>query len=200
MPRTRPDGTAAATTRRKLTDTYVRNLPPDDDRARLIWDATQPALAVLVQPSGHRAWKVIYRHNARPRWFTVGDATKIEVKDARRIAAKLVADVAEGKDPQAEKMAKRGAGTFKELRERYLERGLCSFAIGYFLRFWSPRSPSPFLTTVVALVRWSAAKERPTSSLSLNWPPLARRTYRLSPLCGSISSRGIILSLVILQL
>jgi hypothetical protein len=100
MPRTRPDGTAAATTRRKLTDTYVRNLPPDDDRARLIWDATQPALAVLVQPSGHRAWKVIYRHNARPRWFTVGDATKIEVKDARRIAAKLVADVAEGKDPQ----------------------------------------------------------------------------------------------------
>ena len=41
----------------------------------------------------------------------VGDATKIEVKDARRIAAKLVADVAEGKDPQAEKMAKRGASS-----------------------------------------------------------------------------------------
>jgi hypothetical protein len=102
MPRTRPDGTVAATTRRKLTDTYVRDLPPDDDRARLIWDATQPALAVLVQPSGHRAFKVIYRHNARPRWFTVGDATKIEIKDARRIAAKLVADVAEGKDPRRE--------------------------------------------------------------------------------------------------
>jgi hypothetical protein len=64
----------------------------------------------------------------------------------------------------------------------------------YFVRFWSPRSPSPFLTTVVAFVRRSAVKERPTSSLSLNWPPLLRRTYRLSPLFGSISSRGIILS------
>jgi hypothetical protein len=68
------------------------------------------------------------------------------------------------------------------------------FATGYFLRFWSPRSPSPFLATMVAFVRRSAANERPTSSLSLNWPPLLRRTYRLSPLCGSISSRGIILS------
>jgi integrase len=121
MPRTRADGTTAATMRRKLTDSYVRNLPKHD-RARMIWDAQQPALAVLVQPSGHRAWKVIYRRNARPRWYTIGDATKINVKDARRIAAKLVADVAEGKDPQAEKMAKRSAGTFKELRERYVEQ------------------------------------------------------------------------------
>src|SRR4029453_1249368 len=68
------------------------------------------------------------------------------------------------------------------------------FATDCFLRFWSPRSPSPFLTTVVALVRWSAAKERPTSSLSLNWPPLLRRTNLLSPLCGSISSRATSLS------
>jgi Arm domain-containing DNA-binding protein len=116
----RPDGSVATTTRRKLTDSYVRDLSPDHDRAHLVWDAQQPALAVLLQPSGHRAWKVIYRHNARPRWFTIGDATKVEIKDARRIAAKLVADVAEGKDPQADKMAKRSAGTFKELRERYL--------------------------------------------------------------------------------
>jgi hypothetical protein len=43
---------------------------------------------------------------------------------------------------------------------------IANVATDYFLRFWSPWSPSPFLTTAVALMRRSAAKERPTSSLS----------------------------------
>jgi hypothetical protein len=68
MPRHRKDGTAnTPTVRRKLTDSYVRGLLPDEDRAYLVWDAQQTALAVAVQPTGHRSWLCVYRFNARPR-------------------------------------------------------------------------------------------------------------------------------------
>jgi integrase len=45
----------------------------------------------------------------------------VPLSDARRIAAKLRAAVAEGRDPAAERKAERGAGTFAELAERYVE-------------------------------------------------------------------------------
>jgi integrase len=121
MPRPRRDGTAAAApTRRNITDLSARKAVKRD-RAYLIWDMRQPALALQVQPSGHRAWKCIYRFHGRPRWYHIGDASKLGIKDARKLATGLVAQVANEIDPQAVKRAHRGAGTFGELRERYLE-------------------------------------------------------------------------------
>jgi hypothetical protein len=56
-------------------------------------------------------------------------------------------------------------------------------------RFTSPLSPCPGFTTVLDLDLRSAASDRPTSTTSLNCPCLSRRTNRLSPGVGSISSR-----------
>ena len=63
--------------------------------------------------------------------------------------------------------------------------------------FWSPRSPWPLGATVFAFVRRSALKERLTLSCDVvNCPSASRRTYRLSPLFGSISSRFAMISFV----
>lgn len=107
--------------RRNITDLFARKVAKRD-RAYLVWDMRQPALALQVQPTGHRAWKCIYRFHGRPRWYHVGDAAKLGVKDARKMATKLVAEVANEIDPQAEKRAQRLAGTFGELRAEYLEK------------------------------------------------------------------------------
>ena len=90
MPRPRSDGTPARQpSKRKLTDLLVRSLKPAK-RAQTIWDEKQPGLAIAVQPTGHRAWKVVYRYGGRPRWYTVGSVDAIGLADARRIAGKVM--------------------------------------------------------------------------------------------------------------
>lgn len=87
----------------------------------LLWDTYQRGLALLVQPSGYRSYKLIYRHHNRPRWLTIGAADAIGLADARRLAAALMLEVFRGRDPQAERQAERGVGTLAELAQRYVE-------------------------------------------------------------------------------
>jgi integrase len=82
-----------------------------------IWDTKAPGLVLRIQPSGHRAFKVVYSYRGRARWYHIGS---VGLADARRIAAKVRLAVAEGKDPLAERQAERSAGTFAELAVRYL--------------------------------------------------------------------------------
>jgi integrase len=74
-----------------------------------------------IQPSGYRSYKLIYRFHNRPRWHHIGAADAIALADARKLAAKLMLEVIQGKDPAAEKRAKRGTGTFGEVAKRYVE-------------------------------------------------------------------------------
>jgi Arm DNA-binding domain len=110
--------TRKPTNRHKLTATTVTQLPVAD-RTYLVWDAYQRGLAMVVQPSGHKAWRCIYRFMRRPRWYTIGNVDVIGLADARKLAAKVLLEVATGKDPQAERSASRSAGTFAELAARY---------------------------------------------------------------------------------
>jgi hypothetical protein len=48
-------------------------------------------------------------------------ADAIGLADARVLAAEIMLAVARGKDPQAERKAARGAGTFEELAQRYVD-------------------------------------------------------------------------------
>ena len=74
-----------------------------------------------IQPSGYRAYKLIYRFHNRSRWFYIGAADAIALADARKLAAELMLEVIRGKDPAAEKRAARGTGTFAEIATRYVE-------------------------------------------------------------------------------
>jgi integrase len=85
-----------------------------------VWDAKQAGLVLRIQPSGQRSWKAVYRHASRPRWYSIGDARAIGLADARKLAARVMLQAAEGKDPAAERKAERGSGTFAELAQRHL--------------------------------------------------------------------------------
>jgi integrase len=121
MARPRQDGTPQReTTRRKLTDLFVAARKAQA-RDELIWDIKQPGLALSVRTTGKKAWKVIYRFHGRPRWLHLGDVRSIGLADARRLAAKIVLDVIEGKDPAAERKAERLTGSFADLAAQYVE-------------------------------------------------------------------------------
>src|SRR6476646_6236711 len=121
MARPRRDGTPArAVNKRKLTDLFVTSRK-GGERDELIWDLKQPGLALSVRTTGKRNWKVIYRFHGRPRWLHLGDVRSIGLADARRLAAKVVLDVLEGREPAALRKAKRLTGTFAELASSYVE-------------------------------------------------------------------------------
>jgi integrase len=103
--------------KRRITQLYVNRPKPG-----LTWDTQQRGLALRVQPTGAKSWAVVYSRHGRARWLTLGAADAIGLSDARMLAAKAMLAVAEGKDPAAEKRAERGAGTFAELAQKYVEQ------------------------------------------------------------------------------
>jgi integrase len=104
----------------QISATGSNKLRPTN-QAYLVWDTYQRGLALQLQPTGYRAYKLIYRFHNRPRWYHIGAADAIGLADARRIAAELMLEVIRGKDPAAEKRAVRGAGTFADVAQRYVE-------------------------------------------------------------------------------
>jgi integrase len=109
------------TQKRRLTNLFVRKAKPRD-KAFVIWDTHQRGLALRVQPTGARSWYTVYSRHGRPRWLRLGDANAIGLSDARTLAIEAALAVARGRDPAAERKAERGAGTFGELAEKYLEQ------------------------------------------------------------------------------
>jgi hypothetical protein len=92
--------------KKTFNEFYIRNLKPGA-RPYHVWDKKQDNFAVRVEPSGHKAWKVIYKFEGRKRDFTIGNVAAIGIADARKIASQIMVQVAQGRDPQAIKMAKR---------------------------------------------------------------------------------------------
>jgi integrase len=121
MPRSRSDGTPPQPPNRyKLTELLVKRQKPRA-RAFMVWDTLQRGFALSVQPTGHKAYKVVYSHHGRVRWFHLGSINAIGLSDARKLANRVMLQVAEGKDPQAERNATRSAPTFADLAARYLD-------------------------------------------------------------------------------
>jgi integrase len=117
MARPKKDGTPSRQpNRRNLTELYVRKVRPEAAPFN-VWDDKERGLVLRVHPTGRRAFKYVYSRG-RPRWYHLGD---VGLADARRMAARFKLAVAEGKDPAADRKGERGAGTFADLAERYVE-------------------------------------------------------------------------------
>jgi integrase len=112
--------TRATANKRRLTEGFVDRLRPKET-SFLTWDTHTRGLAVRIEPTGSKSWMVYYRHGSKVRWYRIGGATSIELKDARKLTSRILFQVAEGKDPQAERKADRTSGTFEELAIRYVE-------------------------------------------------------------------------------
>jgi integrase len=109
----------AAPNKCRLTPLAVAKLRPQA-RPFLVWDVLQRGLVLQVQPTGYRAYKVIYRFHNRPRWYHIGAADAVSLAEARRLAAELMLQVIKGQDPAAERRVARG-DIFAELASRYVE-------------------------------------------------------------------------------
>src|SRR6516162_4398431 len=89
---------------RRLTDFNIANLKPGLSR-REIPDPGARGLYVVIQPSGQKGFCVRYRFGDRPRKLTL--AAGISLAGARKHAAAAMLEVAEGRDPAAEKQRTR---------------------------------------------------------------------------------------------
>jgi len=57
----------AEANKRNLSESFLTKLKPQSQKF-VVWDAKQCGLAVLVQPTGMKSWKCIYRLHGRPRY------------------------------------------------------------------------------------------------------------------------------------
>ena len=90
------------------------------------WDDELPRFGFRIRQRGgqvSKTWLVQYRIGGKSQRVTIGNAGLLSVTKAREAARKLLANVALGADPQAERAAKRQASelTFSKAVASYLE-------------------------------------------------------------------------------
>jgi integrase len=99
---------------------------PDGKSEHVYWDSELRGFGLRFRRRGARlgrTWITQYRVAGRTRKTTHGDAQIVSESKAREAARKLLANVALGGDPQAERAAKRQAATrtFRAVAASYLE-------------------------------------------------------------------------------
>lgn len=89
-----------------------------------------PFIGVQVEPSGHKSFIVRYRvdvggRNAARRQIkrTAASGGILTADIARRLANRILGDVAHGKDPASDRDAKRSEMTVSELCDFYVQEG-----------------------------------------------------------------------------
>src|SRR5712691_6271736 len=90
-----------------LTDVAVRNLKPTVGRQFEAFDARIKGFAVRVSPKGTKAFVVWYRIGSKARRLTLGRFPTMSLAEARKRAQEALLQVADGKDPAAEKQRAR---------------------------------------------------------------------------------------------
>ena len=107
--------------KKRLTYRTVHAAKADNGNELRIWDTLQRGLLLRVYASGVKAWWCVYSRQNRPRWYLLVPLT-LWPSPTRRKAAKVMALVADGKDPVAERAAQRSSGSFSDLHKRYVEQ------------------------------------------------------------------------------
>lgn len=87
----------------------------------LVWDRDVRGFGLRVYPSGKKTYLVQYRSGRRTRRVTIGQSKVLTADEARAEARQLLAAVARGEDPSAQRQAKRHAPTIAGLCDRFLE-------------------------------------------------------------------------------
>ena len=88
------------------TQAQVEKAKPADNKRIELRDYRQPGLYLAIQPSGKKSWCFRYRVGRKSRKLTIPYCT---LAVARKEAQKALDAVAAGRDPMAEKKAKRNA-------------------------------------------------------------------------------------------
>jgi integrase len=103
----------------KLTKKYVEALKPKE-RDYVVRDSTLTNFCVRVLPSGVKTYMIQYRQNGRQRKYNIGKHGAVTLDQARTIAQKLLARVADGADPAEERAVYLKAPDVRTLGERFM--------------------------------------------------------------------------------
>src|SRR5438128_1974785 len=107
----------------KLTKTVVDKAKVEEGAERSIyWDKSMSGFGLVVS-SGRKSFVCQYRAGRRSRRFTLGDAAKLSVEQARKQARIILGKVEMGGDPVEERRKKESAAAngFRSVCDRYLE-------------------------------------------------------------------------------
>jgi integrase len=110
----------------KLTDRSVAGLELAGKADRIWFDADLIGFGYRMRAGARarllRSWIVQYRHGGRPRRFLLGSAEVVGAEPARAAARKVLARVALGEDPAADRSDRRGRDrlTFRSVVDEYL--------------------------------------------------------------------------------
>ena len=107
----------------KLIKSLIDQTVPSE-RLFYLWDSQLPGFGVKITPSGRKNFILKYRvgdggRQAQQRWYLIGQFGVLTVDQARQKAIALLADINEGRDPQAVKRCNREAPRISDLWERF---------------------------------------------------------------------------------
>lgn len=104
----------------KLTKRLIESTMPQD-KDTLLWDTDIRGFFCKITPHGKRIYMVYYRtRDGRQRRPKIGEHGAITCEQARGIAQSWLAEVAQGKDPSAQKGILKAMPTLRELSIRYM--------------------------------------------------------------------------------
>lgn len=128
----------------RFSDPWLKALRPEAKPVEFR-DEGQAGLVLRLEVSGRRTFVARYTHEGRRRRYTIGAFPSIGLRAARAEARRRLADVAQGKDPQAEREAARRAATVGE--------GIDAWLTAAETRSWRRRSRETFLSHVSLRLR-----------------------------------------------
>jgi integrase len=89
----------------------------------IAWDDALPNFGIRIREGGSRNYIIQYKIGAQNRRMTLGSTKELTPLQARKRAQQELGKVANGKDPQGEKLAVRATAseTFGAIAQRYIE-------------------------------------------------------------------------------
>lgn len=132
-----------------FTEAKVKALAPPADGREYHKDTRFPGLQLCVTSAGARTYYFVRRIEGKPTRIRLGTVEQLSVDAARDAAAQEAAKVAVGRNPQAERRAKRQQPTLQDLFDHWMlyanahkkARSAKSdeWMFGRYLKPWAPR-------------------------------------------------------------
>jgi hypothetical protein len=92
----------------RLTMEFLESLRcPEGRRDKMVFDDKQTGLGVRVTSSGRKTYLAQYTRAGVRRRIPLGSSSAISLDDAREAVRRIMADVANGRDPALERKAAR---------------------------------------------------------------------------------------------